>query len=270
MSCCIFASKLLILDRLLVFSKLKSPGVTSLWATSARFLIIIVVVGNSIGFCCSVASSVFFSMASKPLDYDAAMSDLSTGLQLMSFLVFFETVCLLLIVTAFTIVGVMSARRIGSTLTFLQDSQSNSLKNSSLKAINAPGDAAPNSIKAPSRAITSGRALQNQIVVTCVVVFVSFVLRSMFMTMLALSLSLQNATNHCSNPVKGDRCSKCYNDWTRILVWILFTPEFAFMVFLLSQPVALVVALWGMSSGHTLAIMKLSAQGQRNGSQLST
>jgi hypothetical protein len=38
--------------------------------------------------------------------------------------------------------------------------------------------------------------------------------------------------------------------------WLAYTPEFFYVVVFVSEPVALLVALWGMTSGRTLSIMR--------------
>ncbi len=55
-----------------------------------------------------------------------------------------------------------------------------------------------------------------------------------------------------------NRCSDCYNMFSHILVWVLYTPEIGFVVTLVSQPCTLLVVLWWMTSGQTFAIMKSS------------
>ena len=53
----------------------------------------------------------------------------------------------------------------------------------------------------------------------------------------------------------------CNNVWTVILNWLQFTPEFQLIVVLISSPLALLVALWGMTSERTLQHMR-SGRGQ--------
>jgi hypothetical protein len=43
-----------------------------------------------------------------------------------------------------------------------------------------------------------------------------------------------------------------------MLLWLLYTPQFYFALSLVSQPIALLVALWGMTSGQTLSVMRAS------------
>ena len=38
--------------------------------------------------------------------------------------------------------------------------------------------------------------------------------------------------------------------------WLLYTPEFQLSVELISSPLTLLVALWGMTSKHTLRLMQ--------------
>ena len=41
-------------------------------------------------------------------------------------------------------------------------------------------------------------------------------------------------------------------------VWLIYTPEFQLVVMLISSPLALLVALWGMTSERTLQQMESS------------
>ncbi len=44
------------------------------------------------------------------------------------------------------------------------------------------------------------------------------------------------------------------------VVWTIFTPEFEATIVLVSSPLALLVALWGMTSNATLQLMKSSGR----------
>ena len=48
----------------------------------------------------------------------------------------------------------------------------------------------------------------------------------------------------------------CNNVWFVIQFWLEFTPEFQLIVVLISSPLALIVALWGMTSERTLQHMR--------------
>ena len=96
-------------------------------------------------------------------------------------------------------------------------------------------------------------------VVTTVVVFVAFVLRSVQSTMLAVSRQLQDRPNQC--PGVTSLCdSTCYNVFTHIFWWMVRTPEFQVTIVLVSSPLTLLVALWGMTSRQTLHAMKSKEQ----------
>ena len=55
------------------------------------------------------------------------------------------------------------------------------------------------------------------------------------------------------------RCDEHLNNLAHMLVWILYTPEFFVVPTLLSQPVTLLVTLWGMTSGQTIAVMRANS-----------
>ena len=96
-------------------------------------------------------------------------------------------------------------------------------------------------------------------VITTVVVFVTFVVRSVQSTMLAVSRQLQDGARRC--PGVTSRCdASCYNVFTHINQWVGFTPEFQVTVVLVSSPLTLLVALWGMTSSQTLHAMKSKEQ----------
>ena len=97
-------------------------------------------------------------------------------------------------------------------------------------------------------------------VITTVVVFVAFVVRSVQSTMFAVARQLQDSARSC--PGVTDLCdASCYNVFTHIHQWMLRTPEFQVTIVLVSSPLTLLVALWGMTSRQTLHAMKSKEQG---------
>jgi hypothetical protein len=42
-------------------------------------------------------------------------------------------------------------------------------------------------------------------------------------------------------------CSTCHNVYSNMAHWMFLTPEFQMSVVLVSQPLVLIIALWGMS-----------------------
>ena len=92
---------------------------------------------------------------------------------------------------------------------------------------------------------------------TVAFVFVTFLLRAVFSTMNALANALQTNVATCNN-----NCDPaCFNVWEVIQFWLEFTPEFQLIVVLISSPLALLVALWGMTDKGTLQHMR-SGRGQ--------
>jgi hypothetical protein len=141
---------------------------------------------------------------------------------------FCEVAVLLLIVAAFVAVGVLCARRVRSRLL---------------------------GVDAASAAAAAGRTLQLQIVGTAAFVFVMFLVRSVFSTMFALANQLQDISAICP----GGPCDPtCHNVYTLMQRWMVSTPEFQLTIVLISSPLTLLVALWGMTSKVTLHLMKSS------------
>ena len=139
---------------------------------------------------------------------------------------------LLLIVSAFVVAGVACARVIRSRLL---------------------------AVDAESASAAAGRELRRQMVVTTVVVFVAFVVRSVQSTMLAVARQLQDNATRCPG-VTGLCDASCHNVFTHMHQWAVNTPEFQVTVVLVSSPLALLVALWGMTSRQTLHAMKSKEQ----------
>ena len=99
-------------------------------------------------------------------------------------------------------------------------------------------------------------------VITTAVVFVAFVVRSVQSTMLAVSRQLQDIADgrrRCPG-VTGPCDPSCFNVFTHINQWAGNTPEFQVTIVLVSSPLTLLVALWGMTSKQTLQAMKSNQQ----------
>ena len=52
----------------------------------------------------------------------------------------------------------------------------------------------------------------------------------------------------------------CYNVFTHMFYWMYYTPEFQVTIVLVSSPLTLLVALWGMTSKQTLHAMMSKEQ----------
>lgn len=140
-----------------------------------------------------------------------------------------------IVVVLFVIVGVASARRIKHTII-------------------AAGDPSMPVNNLKSRGAVQGLHLLRKIIGTCIVVFAGLLVRSVYAVMFAVAAGLMDPTAPCDSNI--NRCSSCYNLYYHIFTWILYTPSFHFSVLLIGQPVVLLVALWGMTSGQMLAVMR--------------
>ena len=240
---CLSVVKLLVLDCMADFELAKGGGMRRLLGVGGRVVMAVVVVGNAAGLCGNVAAAVYFkeagdlymaaSSAYAANNTDAGVKFANLALQkesvaneVASVQSFCEVVVLLIIILAFAAVGVACARRISSALRILSNEH---------------------------EAVTAvGRQLRRQIVGTTAFVFVTFLLRAVFSTMNALANALQNDGASCTS-----NCDpSCFNVWTLIQFWLQFTPEFQLSVVLISSPLALLVALRGMTDKRALQHMR--------------
>jgi hypothetical protein len=244
---CLSVAKLLVLHRMADFSVPKGDGLSRRLAVGGRIVMAAVVVGNVVGLCGYVAAAVdakeagdlnnaaavayarndtdsynkYFSQANLK---SSAVSKAASVQQ------FCEVVVLLIIILAFAIVGIASARRVSSALRHMND----------------------------EHVEAAGRQLRRQIVGTASFVFLTFLLRAVFSIMNAVSDALQDYGAACA-ATDLDACDpSCYNIYTIMQNWLEFTPEFQLIVELISSPLTLLVALWGMTSKHMLQTMKRS------------
>jgi len=240
-------TKLLILDRMIFFAAATaaewSPApmerrITRL-AVAARVTMIAVVAGNCLGVLGNVVAAVYWiqganqhsqAAAAFAGNYTSQAIDLASaarqthelGEKFSSIQKFSEVVVLLLIIVAFAVASALCSRRINSTVRRSAD-------------------------------LAAAQHLRAQILGTTAVVFVTFLLRTIFSTMFAVADALQND----GEPNCSGLCEGCKNVYTHIQVWVHYTPEFRMVVILISSPLALLVALWGMTSKRTLQLMQL-------------
>ena len=238
---CLSVAKLLVLHRMADFALDKGDGMSRRMAVGGRVVMAAVVVGNVAGLCANVAAAVYIKevgdlyMASSAAfaanNTDAgnnfineAAQDVSVSSNAASVQQFCEVAVLLIIILAFAVVGIASARRVSSALRDMNDEHG-----------------------------AAGRQLRRQIVGTAAFVFVTFLLRAVFSTMNALANALQNDNANCLT-----LCDPCNNMYSLIQNWLLLAPEFKLSVVLISSPLALLVALWGMTSERMLQYMRSS------------
>ena len=213
-----------------------------LWAAAGRAVMAVVVLGNAVGLAANAAAAVQYQKAAQAAStasaYYAAnntkdgqrfgstsQQEVQLGGSIASVQSFCEVAVLLLIVVAFAVVGVLSARRVSARLL---------------------------GVDAASAAAATGRALRRRMLGTTAFVFVTFVLRAAFSTMFAVANQLRVIGKPCPGI-----CDECHNLYFHITQWMAYTPEFQLLIVLVSSPVALLVALWGMTSNATLQLMKI-------------
>jgi hypothetical protein len=244
---CLSVAKLLVLHRMADFAVPKGDGLSRRLAVWGQFVMAAVVVANVVGLCGNVAAAVgateagdlnnAAAVAYARNDTDSynkyfSQANLKTSAlsKAVSVQQFCEVVVLLIIILAFAIVGIASARRVSSALRDMND----------------------------EHVEAAGRQLRRQIVGTAAFVFVTFLLRAVFSIMNAVSDALQDYGAACA-ATDLDACDpSCFNIYTIMQNWLEFTPEFQLIVELISSPLTLLVALWGMTSERMLQTMKWS------------
>ena len=253
-------AKLMVLDRIREFAFSKADLMMRRWAAAEKAVTLAVVVGNLVGLCGNVAAAVYFFQAAD-LDSQSlaaftannahagnAFADLAdrkavTANFTASIQKFCEVAVLLLIIAAFAVAGIFSARLLRSAILHLK------------RAANADtlsGAAGAQARMLADVAGAAGRQLLRKIACTFAVVFITFLLRAIYSIMFALAIALQSEySDHCS----FGSCEPCHNTFSLMFLWTVHTPEFQLIVVLLSSPLALLVALWGMTDVRALELM---------------
>jgi hypothetical protein len=216
----------------------------------------VVVLGNVVGLAANVAAAVhaqraaeaastasaLFAANSTQVDlefFSSSRIERQLATSIAAVQSFCEVAVLLLIVAAFIATGVACTRVISSRLLAV--------------------DAASTPAAVGNYIHLSGRELRRQIVVTTAVVFVAFVVRSVQSTMFAVARQLQDQATTCPG-VTGLCDASCHNVYTHMHLWMLNTPEYQVTIVLVSSPLTLLVALWGMTTRQMLQTMKSKEQ----------
>ena len=245
---CLSAAKLMVLDRMSVFAAPQAEGSAAQkrWTAAGRVVMAAVVLCNAVGLAANAASAVHYQSAAAASSsaserytanntedgdyfiFVVMRQEVQRGGYIRSVQMLCEVVALLLIVAAFGAVGVLSARRVSARL---------------------------RGVDAASAAMATGRMLRLQIAGTAGFVFVAFVVRSMFSAMYAFVYIFRDLDKDSNCPLL---CGDCRNSYALIMQWMLYKPEFQLTIMLISSPVALLVALWGMTTKATLRLMNSS------------
>ena len=248
---CFSISQLLVLDRLYRFAVLlegSSVGVTHpaeaktrCWFTARRVVMAMVVSGNVAGFAGNLSAAVFHSKSSDrfieaSLVAAANVNISSEALALFnqgrdynqravsvgSVQSFCEVFVLLLILASYSVVSAACVHRIRSIMLSFDACSPASM----------------------SLLDSMAKKLHSRILFTTVSVFVAFLLRSIFSTMHAVANHFQDYDKQCGG---ASFCNTCYNIYSNISFWMFLTPEFQMIVVLVSSPLAMLIALWGMT-----------------------
>jgi hypothetical protein len=254
---CLSVAQLMVLDRLAAFAAPQGTRLQTLWAASWRAVMAAVVLCDVVGLAANAAAAVRYHKAAQASStasaYYAAnntedgfsfnllsQQEVQRGGTILSVQLFSEVAVLLLIVIAFVVVGVLSARHLTSSLTIFDEASTR---------------ASQDERRQMAAAAATGRALRHRFVATTAFVFVTCVLRAAFSTMYALAFQLRDTvTASCRG------CDECRTQYGLMTVWFTYTPEFQLLIVLVSSPVTLLVALWGMTSKSTLQLMKSSGR----------
>jgi hypothetical protein len=264
--CSLMTTKFLVLRRYLYFARPKAVGVTVAHRWNQvdkvmRALVAVFAAGIVAGFCGNIAAAMSLIQAAGSFDsassvknvslarYEAAEA-LASSARAASVFFGFEAVFLPLIVMAVSIVGFFSIRRIYSTVGTAQQS---------MKLI-SPETHAIQHKESVNEVVSTGRRLRRHIFITSGFVFVSFLLRAVFTTMGAIASALADATSQSPDEMSINRCDTRFNVSSHVLMYLIYSPELFYGIALISQPITLLVVLWGMTSGHALEIMKSKHQ----------
>ena len=243
---CICTTNLMVLDRMSVFAAPEYEGLQKRWAAAGRVVMAAVVLGNAVGLAANAAAAVHYQKAAEAQSTASAyyadnntkdgrrfaslsQEEVQLAGSILSVQSLVEVAVLLVIVLAFVAVGVFSARRVSSRLLDVDES---------------------------SAAAVTGRALRLRMLGTTAFIFATFVLRAAFSTMFAVALQLRDKLSESCPKL----CDECHNVYYLITQWMAYTPEFQLLIVLVSSPLALLVALWGMTPNTTLQLMRSSKQ----------
>jgi hypothetical protein len=251
-----------VLDRMEDFSVPYQTHSTGRWARAGRAVMALVVMGCVVGLCGNCVAAVYRFQAARTANESAAefLANTTASIQVAVDLLvqashqaqlaadaesvqdFSEVFVLLVLISSFLVVGAMCARRVTAALTSMTMRSATMTAHSNAAAWH----------------------LHRQIVVTVAVVFITFLPRAAFAALNAVSNSMQDfGSGKCLNVCAGTpepMCSQPFNEYTHIQLYLNFTPEFQLLVVLISSPLALIVALWGMTSARMLRAMKRSAR----------
>jgi hypothetical protein len=264
---CLSVAKLLVLDRMLEISTPQMDSTRKRVMTTWWCVVAGVFLGNAVGLIANTVAAVYFQKAADAVGaasdfynatnnsignayYLSHRQELQRAFKISSVQSVCEVAVLLLIVVSFAAAGIFCAFRISS---ILRDARTSNMDASDASQAVVSGR------RLRQHLVATGKRLRLQVLSITAVVFLAFVLRSAFSTMYAIAYELQNSGNAKNCNVGLSFCDEqCYNVYTHILQWMALTPEFQLTIVLLSSPLTLLVALWGLTPAIALRLMKLA------------
>jgi len=268
---CQSVAKMMVLDRLMHLSVPQGEPMPEYWTHGSRIVMAVVIAGNLIGFASNVAAAVY-SMEMSAFAYAASeaftSNNTETAMHFMgladskfhvtliavSVQSFCEVAVLLLIISAFILAGTLFVSYANAMLHDLALAA-----NGNAEAIRRVDEFSSvrgrsETKKLAAIVILMGQRHLRQVLMTVGFVFVTFLLRAANSTMFALGNALQNDNAACASSAK--KCDdSCFNMYSLMQTWLIYTPEFQLIVVLFSSPLALLVALWGMTTDKMATLM---------------
>ncbi len=263
-----------IFAKLLVLNRMQKLAVTSsvserAWVLVGRLFYTLVTAGLLIGVVGNVSAAVIVSQAAghninaadawsankttvgNDLE-QLARTVLSRGVLVSSVQRIAEMAVLLIVVFAFAFVGTRSTAVIQSALRTLVAAEKELTDRSAAAAVNHYGGRA--NIEKHQKmfcdnanifAEASDRARQMRVKTTRTFLF--FFATCLVRSVLIVFVGVISADQDLDNPCSANPCDPCRNVSSHVLFWFLYTPGLQAMVMTLVSPIALLVALWGMS-----------------------
>jgi len=256
-------AQLFVLHRLQRFTTSKSLRQRA-WKIAGRMFLAAVITGHIVSICASIASAVeyirsagFYSDAAAAYAANAtaagslfeiqAKDKRAEAVRIASVQRFIEVVVLLVIVATFIVVGLNSHRIISTALRALFNAEK---KLVSIAAASGVVDSA--GAKLVAEVQSQGRMLHRKVVGTFVFVLLTLLVRSVFTIMFAVGSSMTNQADKCAR----SECDACKNVFSHMMFWMVYTPSYHFFCVLVSSPLALMGALWGMSGVRAMEQMR--------------
>ena len=270
-------AKLFVLERIMRIAVPYGERIPRHWILASQFVVGAVVIGNIVGLGASSAAALFWNKTAE-LRSDAAFafaanktevasSFLNMALQkaadadrALSLQYVCEAAVLLFIIVAFVVAGASFSRYSATVLHDLQLAADGDVDASArideFSTLRSRSEGRREAAAAGAR----GKRQLRQVVITAAIVFVTFLLRAVYSTTFAVSNALQNDGSECAATAAGPCDASCYNEYALMRVWPVYTPEVQLIVVLITSPLTLLAALWGMTTEKTLQLMKGSKQ----------